>query len=106
MPKRRSTGVVQLEKDEIDIKSDESADEVSETVTSMRANASASSNQELKKSNLKAQNGDVDYKKLWEESQCENARLRVDMTNIRTDLDSTRQQLKAQNGDVDYKKLW
>merc|ERR1719323_1426384 len=51
--------------------------------------------QELKKSNLKSQNGEIDYKKLWEESQSENSRLRTEMSSIRTDLDSTRQQLEA-----------
>jgi len=47
------------------------------------------------RSNLKSQNGEVDYKKLWEESQAENARLRLDMNSIRSDLDSTRHQLEA-----------
>ena len=32
---------------------------------------------------------------LWEESQAENARLRLDMNAIRSDLDSTRHQLEA-----------
>merc|ERR1712123_487896 len=52
--------------------------------------------QELKtRSSLKSQNGEIDYKKLWEESQAENARLRLDMNSIRSDLDSTRHQLEA-----------
>merc|ERR1712106_1209388 len=52
--------------------------------------------QEFKtKTNLKSQNGEIDYKKLWEESQAENARLRLDMNAIRSDLDSTRHQLEA-----------
>jgi len=82
-PKRRSTGVVNLELD--DPRSEESADE---NITSPTA-------QELKKSNLKSQNGEIDYKKLWEESQTENSRLRTEMNGIRTDLDTTRQQLEA-----------
>ena len=32
---------------------------------------------------------------LWEESQAENVRLRLDMNSIRSDLDSTRHQLEA-----------
>jgi len=47
------------------------------------------------RSSLKSQNGEVDYKKLWEESQAENVRLRLDMNSIRSDLDSTRHQLEA-----------
>eukprot|EP00092_Neocalanus_flemingeri_P011694 GFUD01012609.1.p1 GENE.GFUD01012609.1~~GFUD01012609.1.p1 ORF type:complete len:969 (+),score=243.49 GFUD01012609.1:245-3151(+) len=58
--------------------------------------SSSQTNQEFKtKSNLKSQNGEIDYKKLWEESQAENARLRLDMNAIRSDLDSTRHQLEA-----------
>jgi len=88
-PKRRSTGVVQLELDDIDPKSEESADENVPTSLSQTS-------QELKtRSSLKSQNGEIDYKKLWEESQAENARLRLDMNSIRSDLDSTRHQLEA-----------
>jgi len=47
------------------------------------------------RSSLKSQNGEVDYKKLWEESQAENVRLRLDMNSIRSDLDSTKHQLEA-----------
>jgi len=87
-PKRRSTGVVNLEIEEIDLKSDDSGDE----------NVPASSSQptqELKKSNLKSQNGELDYKKLWEESQTENSKLKSEMNSIRTDLNSTRHQLET-----------
>eukprot|EP00092_Neocalanus_flemingeri_P063472 GFUD01076819.1.p1 GENE.GFUD01076819.1~~GFUD01076819.1.p1 ORF type:complete len:924 (-),score=243.78 GFUD01076819.1:348-3119(-) len=88
-PKRRSTGVVQLELDDIDPRSEDSTDENVPT-------SSSQTNQEFKtKSNLKSQNGEIDYKKLWEESQAENARLRLDMNAIRSDLDSTRHQLEA-----------
>jgi len=88
-PKRRSTGVVQLELDDIDPRSEESADENVPT-------SSSQTSQDLKtRNNLKSQNGDIDYKKLWEESQAENARLRLDMNAIRSDLDSTRHQLEA-----------
>merc|ERR1711892_1087507 len=58
--------------------------------------SSSQTSQEFKtKSSLKSQNGEIDYKKLWEESQAENARLRLDMNSIRSDLDSTRHQLEA-----------
>jgi len=88
-PKRRSTGVVQLELDDIDPRSEDSADENVPTSLSQTS-------QEFKtKSNLKSQNGEIDYKKLWEESQAENARLRLDMNSIRSDLDSTKYQLEA-----------
>jgi len=86
-PKRRSTGVVNLEMD--DPRSEESADETVPSVVSNQPTL------EMKKSNLKSQNGEIDYKKLWEESQSENARLRSEMGSIRTDLDSTRHQLEA-----------
>eukprot|EP00094_Tigriopus_californicus_P006050 TCALIF_05826-PA protein Name:"Similar to PPP1R12A Protein phosphatase 1 regulatory subunit 12A (Homo sapiens)" AED:0.34 eAED:0.34 QI:0/0.4/0.33/0.5/1/0.83/6/0/271 len=40
------------------------------------------------------QNGaDVDYKKLWEESQKENGRLREDLDKVKGDLTHTRRQL-------------
>jgi len=35
-----------------------------------------------------------DYKKLWEESQAENARLRVEMAGIRVELEDTRRKLR------------
>jgi len=85
-PKRRSTGVVNIDFD--DPRSEESADE-SAPVTSSQPS------QELKKSNLKSHNGEIDYKKLWEASQSENSKLRTEMSSIRTDLDSTRHQLEA-----------
>jgi len=87
-PKRRSTGVVNLEIEEIDLKSEDSGDE-------NVPGSSSQPTQELKKSNLKSQNGEVDYKKLWEESQAENSKLKSEMNSIRTDLDSTRHQLET-----------
>jgi len=85
-PKRRSTGVVNIDFD--DPRSEESADEGSPL-------SSSQASQELKKSNLKSQNGEIDYKKLWEASQSENSKLRTEMGSIRSDLDSTRHQLEA-----------
>ena len=46
------------------------------------------------KCSFKTNGGDLtDYKKLWEEAQKENSRLRSEMEVTRQDLDSTRQQL-------------
>jgi len=91
-PKRRSTGVVQIDVEDADPdkKSEgESADEsVGERSSSTQQSTSV-------KSNPKSQNGEIDYKKLWEESQVENARLRHEMNNIKEDLSSTRHQLDA-----------
>lgn len=38
--------------------------------------------------------GHRDYKKLWEESQAENARLRLEMAEIREELEDTRRRLE------------
>jgi len=72
--------------EEIDLKSEDSGDESVPT---------GQSTQELKRSNLKTHNGQIDYKNLWEESQAENSKLKTEMSSIRTDLDSTRQQLET-----------
>jgi len=88
-PKRRSTGVVQIDFEDVEKSEVESADEsVGEKSSSNHSGSAA-------KSNIKSQNGDIDYKKLWEESQTENARLRHDMNTIKEDLSSTRHQLDA-----------
>jgi len=85
-PKRRSTGVVNIDIDELD-KSDESGEE---NIPSSSTNPASSD-----KSKSKSQNGDIDYKKLWEESQAENTRLRMEMSSMRQDLDSTKHQLES-----------
>merc|ERR1719510_907605 len=56
------------------------------------------------KAKLATLNGDVDYKKLamvnddllkmWEESQAENTRLRMEMSQVKSDLESTKYQLQ------------
>jgi len=87
-PKRRSTGVLSAE--DIGPRSDESADENGASPTHDTHETSPL------KSNLKTNGGgQVDYKKLWEESQEENSRLRSEMEVTRQDLDSTRQQLDS-----------
>jgi len=87
-PKRRSTGVLSAE--DIGPRSDESADENGASPTHDTHETSPL------KSNLKTNGGgQVDYKKLWEESQEENSRLRSEMEATRQDLDSTRQQLDS-----------
>jgi len=59
-------------------------------------NIPSSSNQVTSdKPKSKSQNGDIDYKKLWEESQTENTRLRMEMSTMRHDLDSTKHQLES-----------
>jgi len=84
-PKRRSTGVLSAE--DLEPRSEESADENGSSPTH--------DNSPLK-GNLKANGGgQVDYRKLWEESQAENARLRLEMNETRIDLDSTKQQLES-----------
>ncbi|XP_008560018.1 protein phosphatase 1 regulatory subunit 12A isoform X2 [Microplitis demolitor] len=95
-PKRRSTGVVHVDMDEIDPdKQDTSAGgdyEESKTnhtesgnersgrssrlgsVTSLSSDISVTPSSRIKSSN--SENGELDYKKLWEESQAENERLK------------------------------
>merc|ERR1712059_113693 len=81
-------GVVNLLEDEADPKSEESGDEGGHASNITVPESPG------RKGNLK--NGmEVDYKKLWEESQLENNRLKHDMTSIRSDLNSTRQQLET-----------
>jgi len=77
-----------------DPRSEESADESDYTAKNVPL-ATNQTPQELKKNNLKSQNGDIDYKKLWEESQTENSKLKSEMSSIRSDLDTTRHQLEA-----------
>jgi len=86
-PKRRSTGVLTAE--DLAQRSDESAEENGSSPPTTHESSPL-------KSNLKTNGGgQVDYKKLWEESQAENCRLRAEMESTRTDLDSTRQQLDS-----------
>merc|ERR1711913_125910 len=84
-----STGVVQIDVEDIDDKKSEgeSADEA------MGDRSGGIQTGSTVKSNTKSQNGEVDYKKLWEESQAENSRLRVEMNTIKEDLTSTKHQL-------------
>merc|ERR1719481_1135987 len=85
-PKRRSTGVVNLLlEDESEQKSEESADE----------GGPGSATPESPGRKGVKNGGEIDYKKLWEESQRENNRLKSEITSIRSDLDSVRHQLDA-----------
>jgi len=81
-PKRRSTGVIDM--DDLD-KSDDNADE----------NIPTSSSQAAAKSKATNQNGEIDYKKLWEESETENTRLRKELMTIKQDLESSKHQLES-----------
>jgi len=86
-PKRRSTGVLSAE--DLAQRSDESAEENGSSPPTAHESSPL-------KSNLKTNGGgQVDYKKLWEDSQAENSRLRAEMESTRGDLDSTRQQLDS-----------
>jgi len=80
-PKRRSTGVIDM--DDLD-KSDDNIDENIPTSSSL-----------ADKSRPKNQNGEVDYKKLWEESETENTKLRKELMTIKQDLESAKHQLES-----------
>lgn len=43
----------------------------------------------------RSQNGVVDYKKLWEESQISNSCLREDLAKVRDELTATRKKLES-----------
>merc|ERR1719468_645634 len=70
--------------DDLD-KSDDNADE----------NIPTSSSQAAAKSKATNQNGEIDYKKLWEESETENTRLRKELMTIKQDLESSKHQLES-----------
>merc|ERR1711874_788627 len=86
----RSTGVVQIDVEDFDHDKKSEGESADET---MGERSSAHQTAQNVKSNTKSQNGEVDYKKLWEESQVENSRLRVEMNTIKEDLNSTKHQL-------------
>uniref|UniRef100_A0A146M082 Protein phosphatase 1 regulatory subunit 12B n=4 Tax=Lygus hesperus TaxID=30085 RepID=A0A146M082_LYGHE len=92
-PKRRSTGVVHVDMDEIDPDRQSDAQAAGDTDDSLSLNNSESGGEQSEassrlnsvsvedESNTRqpqptTENGEIDYKKLWEESQAENAVLR------------------------------
>lgn len=79
-PKRRSTGVVNFE--EVGQEAEEDED-------------SYSSDHSKRDYEDRSQNGVVDYKKLWEESQISNSCLREDLAKVRDELTATRKKLES-----------
>lgn len=94
-PKRRSTGVVQLEVEEID--QDDDLIEEEEDTGNLDHESSSSRSVSGDKPTEKSQNGEIDYKKLWEETQLENIKLRDDLNKVRDDLKSTKKKLDVAN---------
>merc|ERR1719468_537328 len=130
-PKRRSTGVVNLDVDDLD--GGESAEEESsisgnadnvagsgsenpnissmETATAATTFTNKSSNNNTSVSAVsmatnhiggterstsatdRSQNGEIDYRKLWEQSQMENSRLRDDLSKTRDELSAAKKKL-------------
>jgi len=85
-PKRRSTGVVNLLEDESEQKSEESGDEA--------GGPGSLTPESLGRKGVR-NGGEIDYKKLWEESRRENHLLKGEITSIRSDLSSVQHQLDA-----------
>jgi len=79
-PKRRSTGVVNFE--EVGGAGEEDDD-------------SYSSDHSKRDFEDRSQNGVIDYKKLWEESQISNSCLREDLAKVRDELTATRKKLES-----------
>ncbi|KAF6200970.1 hypothetical protein GE061_005417 [Apolygus lucorum] len=92
-PKRRSTGVVHVDMDEIDPDRQSEAQGAGDTDDSLSLNNSESGGEQSEASSRlnsvsvedesnsrqpqpTTENGEIDYKKLWEESQAENAVIR------------------------------
>ncbi|XP_034944807.1 protein phosphatase 1 regulatory subunit 12A isoform X8 [Chelonus insularis] len=111
-PKRRSTGVVHVDMDEIDpekqdsstggdyeeVKSNhsESGNERSGRSSRLGSVSSISSETLTTPSRTKSstENGEVDYKKLWEESQAENERLKEKLRRSDEQLKEARSSLE------------
>merc|ERR1711874_356512 len=119
-PKRRSTGVVNLDVDDVD-PDGESAEEESSLVpntTDNPGNSSAhppphhhhQSGHDNNKNNNnptaataattnrsgstdRSQNGEIDYRKLWEQSQLDNSKLRDDLARTRDELTTAKKKL-------------
>jgi len=122
-PKRRSTGVVNLDVDDVD-PDGESAEEESSSVpntTDNPGNSSAhpphhhhqhhhQSGHDNNKNNNnptaataattnrsgstdRSQNGEIDYRKLWEQSQLDNSKLRDDLARTRDELTTAKKKL-------------
>ncbi|CAH0384325.1 unnamed protein product [Bemisia tabaci] len=109
-PKRRSTGVVQLDMDEIDpdrqdrhagcvggdsdnYANDESGSErLSQYSTTSGGGDSLAQSRSTAPSKITNENGELDYKKLYEESQAENALLREKLRKTEEELNQIKSQ--------------
>jgi len=91
-PKRRSTGVVQLEMEDVD-QDDDLIEEEEDT-----ANVDPEVADRTEKTTERIHNGEVDYKKLWEEIQLENLKLRDDLNKFKDELKGAKKKLEANNG--------
>nr|XP_018915191.1 PREDICTED: protein phosphatase 1 regulatory subunit 12A-like isoform X4 [Bemisia tabaci] len=109
-PKRRSTGVVQLDMDEIDpdrqdrhagcvggdsdnYANDESGSErLSQYSTTSGGGDSLAQSRSTAPSKITNENGELDYKKLYEESQAENALIREKLRKTEEELNQIKSQ--------------
>ncbi|XP_044002862.1 protein phosphatase 1 regulatory subunit 12A isoform X9 [Aphidius gifuensis] len=112
-PKRRSTGVVHVDMDEIDPEKQdsssvgdseesrnnhESGNERSGRSSRLGSISSEAPSTPTRTKSISSENGDLDYKKLWEESQAENERLKDKLRRSDEQLKETKNQLeKSQN---------
>jgi len=128
-PKRRSTGVVNLDVDDLDADGDSAEDDSvpsnpdntsekpsnavtshgqASTVQPLQAsevrNTTASSRESSAVTNhvganeretRGGQNGEIDYRKLWEQSQMDNSRLRDDLAKTRDELSAAKKKLET-----------
>jgi hypothetical protein len=111
-PKRRSTGVVNLEFDDFDQDGDSGEDDYNTTVPGGNNtdnnivvapvdNSSTASNNNNNPNSLtnrglssdRSQNGEIDYRKLWEQSQLDNSKLRDDLARTRDELKTASKKL-------------
>merc|ERR1712061_934783 len=109
-PKRRSTGVVNLDVDDVDQDGESSGNEssVPNVTDNNPANTSAPPSGDNKNNNNPAasahptnragstdrsQNGEIDYRKLWEQAQLDNSKLRDDLARTRDELGAAKKKL-------------
>merc|ERR1712029_929221 len=109
-PKRRSTGVVNLDVDDVD-PDGESAEEDSSVpnTTDNPASSIAPPHGDNKNNNNpisatlsaanrsgttdRSQNGEIDYKRLWEKSQLDNSKLNDELARTRDELSAAKKKL-------------
>ncbi|CAH0384323.1 unnamed protein product [Bemisia tabaci] len=84
-PKRRSTGVVQLDMDS-------GSERLSQYSTTSGGGDSLAQSRSTAPSKITNENGELDYKKLYEESQAENALLREKLRKTEEELNQIKSQ--------------